>query len=222
MAETSDRVQKRSARKGRPSAEDAARLSDTILGEASRLFIKDGYGATSVEGIAAAAGISKRTFYLRFSGKADVFEAIILRNAERNVRDALGGMKAGQDLEASLHTMSIHLLEWILQPDVLGIYRLTIAEVGRFPELAQTVTEYAISDAVRSFETVFRKHLPASVHDDDIAFIAMQFMHAVASGPFYRAVQGLDSPGFDRAKRSSVRRAIKLFLQGVQAANAKT
>ncbi|CAB3773348.1 MULTISPECIES: TetR/AcrR family transcriptional regulator [Burkholderia] len=196
------------------------RLGDVILDEASRLFIEDGYGATSVEGIAAAAGISKRTFYLRFAGKAEVFEAVVLRNVERSADRGLGSADAKQNLESCLQAMAIHLLEWILQPDVLGIYRLTIAEVRRFPELAQAVTQLAITDAIRSFEAVFRKHLPARVSDDDVAFIAAQFMHAVAAGPFHRAVQGLDSPGLDRAKRAYVQRAIKLFLQGVPGANA--
>ncbi|MGY2490069.1 TetR/AcrR family transcriptional regulator [Cupriavidus sp. CP313] len=48
------------------------------MDHATRLFIEHGFGATSVEAI-AAAGISKKTYYTRFAGKAEVFEAAVLR-----------------------------------------------------------------------------------------------------------------------------------------------
>jgi hypothetical protein len=52
---------------GRPSREAAALLRDKILDVATALFLRDGYGAVSIEMIARDARISKRTFYQRFS-----------------------------------------------------------------------------------------------------------------------------------------------------------
>ena len=49
-----------------------ARTRATIQREALRLFQRDGYGATSVEAIAAAAEVSASTFFRYFPTKEDV------------------------------------------------------------------------------------------------------------------------------------------------------
>src|SRR3954467_11849985 len=68
---------------GRPSRLESAQLSDRILDVATVLFLSDGFGATSIEAVAKRAGISKRTFYHRFTGKEMLFEAVVRRLVER-------------------------------------------------------------------------------------------------------------------------------------------
>lgn len=184
------------------------------MDQAIRLFMEQGYGATSVEAIAAAAGISKRTYYTRFAGKADVFKAVILRYVERNVARMPQASVSSPTLADRLYGMAQHLLEWILQPDVLGIYRMTVAEVQRFPELARMVAGYAVVDSARAFEPVLREAAGDVLDDEAIAFAASQFVQAVAAEPFHRAVQGLDPPGLDDRKRRRLRRAVELFVGG--------
>src|SRR5258708_20118949 len=67
---------------GRPSRLESAQLSDRILDVATMLFLSDGFGATSIEAVAKRAGISKRTFYHRFTGKEMLFEAGVRRLVE--------------------------------------------------------------------------------------------------------------------------------------------
>ena len=204
----------RTARKGRPSLEDAQRLADDIMDHAIQLFMEQGYEVTSVEAIAAAAGISKRTYYTRFAGKPEVFEAVILRYVKRNVTDIPHAETTSPDLQDRLYHMGEHLLEWVLRPDVLGIYRMTIAEVHRFPELARMVAEYAMVDSARAFEPVFREATASPLDDEFITFVANQFVQVIAAEPFHRAAQGVEAPGLDEKKRCRLRRAIELFLSG--------
>src|ERR1700730_6613581 len=77
-AEPGTRAQRR-GHGGRPSRLEAAQLSDRILDVATMLFLGHGFGATSIEAVAKRAGISKRTFYHRFSGKEMLFEAVVRR-----------------------------------------------------------------------------------------------------------------------------------------------
>lgn len=201
-------------RRGRPSLEQAERLADDIMDHAIELFMVQGFDATSVEAIAAAAGISKRTYYTRFAGKAEVFEAVILRYVERNVRIEADPGASELPLVERLYEMATHFLGWILQPDILALYRMTIAEVPRFPDLARMVVDYAIADSARSFEPVFREHAGRPISDEEVAFIAGQFMQAVGADPFHRAIQGLDVSGLSDEKRTRVRQAVELFLRG--------
>jgi mycofactocin system transcriptional regulator len=66
-------------RKGRPPATSHAMLEDVGI----RLFVEQGFDETSIDDIAAAAGISRRTFFHYFPSKADLvwgdFEGELLR-----------------------------------------------------------------------------------------------------------------------------------------------
>ncbi len=72
---------------------DATRLR--IADAAQRLFARDGYGATSMEGIAREAGVGTRTVYAAFGAKREILSVICERWLERarareRARDVLG------------------------------------------------------------------------------------------------------------------------------------
>lgn len=60
-------------RRGRPR--DAAARA-RILGAGAELFVRDGYPATTMTGLAAAAGVAVQTLYLAFSSKVGVLSAV--------------------------------------------------------------------------------------------------------------------------------------------------
>lgn len=64
----------RSRRRGRPRSETKRRA---ILRAARTLFLRDGYARSSMDAIAAAAGVSKRTLYSHFEDKEDLFRTIV-------------------------------------------------------------------------------------------------------------------------------------------------
>jgi AcrR family transcriptional regulator len=63
---------------------------DKLLDVAERLFMTTGFRATTIEGLADAAGLSKVTVYGYFNDKDAVFEAVALRLADR-LRSAVLG-----------------------------------------------------------------------------------------------------------------------------------
>jgi AcrR family transcriptional regulator len=56
---------------------------DRLLDVAERLFVTRGFRATTIEGLAEAAGLSKVTIYGYFADKEAVFEAVATRLAGR-------------------------------------------------------------------------------------------------------------------------------------------
>lgn len=84
-------------RAGRPRspAVDAA-----IVDAAIHLLSTDGYARMSMDGVAARAGVSKATIYLRYAGKADLATAALAHLRESGRPAATGDLRA--DLVAQL------------------------------------------------------------------------------------------------------------------------
>src|SRR4051794_15938868 len=69
----------------------AARRRQAIRDAAEHLFLRDGYGRTSMKAIAAHAGVSEKTMYLAFVNKAALLRRVI-EVAVRGGDEAAGPM----------------------------------------------------------------------------------------------------------------------------------
>lgn len=77
-----------SASKGMAVPDSAASVRPRILRGAAQAFGRFGYGATSVEAILAAAGVSRRTFYKTFRSKEAVLR-VLFENSVGMLLDAV-------------------------------------------------------------------------------------------------------------------------------------
>ena len=64
---------------------------ESILAAAARAFARTGFKATSMEDIAAEAGITKLIVYRHFEGKKELYEAVLGRVSERLVEAFTAG-----------------------------------------------------------------------------------------------------------------------------------
>src|SRR5215831_2929301 len=108
---------------------------------ATELFLRNGYLGTSMDEIAALAGVSKQTVYTHFADKERLFTELVLGNTGRadefvEVMTAL--LDASEDLERDLRDLGRRYVRSVIQPRVLQLRRLVIGEAGRFPELGRT------------------------------------------------------------------------------------
>jgi AcrR family transcriptional regulator len=125
---------------GRPSQAAALELRERILKVATELFLKEGYGSTSIEAVAARAGISKRTFYHRFPDKAALFAAVVHRIVEQVRPPPEVPLLQGTTLEEILRRLAGLLLRAALAPQAIALQRLVTAESVRVPNLVRPST----------------------------------------------------------------------------------
>ncbi len=60
----------------KPRTKPPSERRDDLMNAAERLFLERGFDQTSVEDITTGAEVAKGTFYLQFSSKADILEAL--------------------------------------------------------------------------------------------------------------------------------------------------
>ena len=111
-----------------------------IIEAAQRVFLAQGFASSSVDAIAAAAGVSKQTIYNHFGDKEALFRAVV-----RAVQSDFAGdfheagleerLAASDDLRHDLRELGRRWVAVVLQEDVAALRRLVIAEQDRHPWL---------------------------------------------------------------------------------------
>lgn len=125
------------------------------MAAATRVFLRDGYGAASIDKVAGEAGVSTRTIYERFKNKADLLGAVMGRLIERDMAMVL----ATDELERleprqALLTIGQVIVGRASDPDSAALFRILAMEAQRFPELAakmRSSTKARIDGAVARY-----------------------------------------------------------------------
>jgi TetR/AcrR family transcriptional repressor of mexJK operon len=110
----------------------------SIICAAARVFMARGFGAATMDDIAAEAGVSKQTVYSHFGSKNVLFEEIVhakcaeLMGQQENPRD-----EKTIDLQALVYLSATRFIRVIFSDDSITLFRTIVAESVRFPELAE-------------------------------------------------------------------------------------
>ena len=195
-------------RPGRPS-----RSNEELLDLALDLFLEHGFERTSIDAIAAAAGMAKRTVYLRYGDKAGLFKAALKRAIEEWIVPVERLRAAETDnLEDSLLRIGQLLVANIMSPAGMRLMRLTNAESGRHPELGAFALQQGTHPTVSFLADLFRRRIGRQV---DAVPAADAFLYLVVGGPSNSTAWGVvhDAQAIDHHTRY----AVQLFLHGLLA-----
>jgi len=203
-----------SGRGGRPSKAAAAQIRDRILDVATARFLAEGYGATSIEGIAKTTHMSKRTFYHRFRDKADLFEAVVRRLVDQWLPTFEAPLRDTAPIDAVLRRSAAEMLAVALSPKAVALSRLMRAEGDQFPQLAHTVHEYGFLRGVERIADLLQRAADAGhIARINTHFAAEQFFHMILAGP-PSLTNGLGRPPTQDEIARWVDQTVDLFLNG--------
>lgn len=147
--------EKTTRRRGRPSAEETRRRMAEVLQIARREFMKNGYRATTLESIAAAAGVSKRTIYLWHADKAALFLACVQEGAERFPTPRID---PNGDVASNLRGYAIALIRELASDYSFGMGILLSREGRDFPELTAAAADGMTRFLVEPLADYLRQH----------------------------------------------------------------
>jgi len=145
---------------------------DTIVEKALELFTEKGYGATTIDEIAAAAGTTRVTFYAYYPSRTDLMRDFMARvnavlqrqpagDAPSTAQDLVDVVREGRlaDIQAWIEARAAQWPEFRPYLDVLDEAAAVDSAVR---EMVEAWHEEVISDIVRGLEQAGR--FPAATH----------------------------------------------------------
>jgi AcrR family transcriptional regulator len=132
---------------------------EQILQGAMQVFLKHGYADTSMDRVAAEAGVSKHTIYSHFQNKEGLFKALIERLVLRHFHSEFGcELPLQEEPIRVLRRLAGVVLGRMDDPEYIAFVRLMIAESERFPDLAQLYVRDVIQCGNQVLSYYLRSH----------------------------------------------------------------
>lgn len=194
MADTMNSPQREFEAEGR-----SAHKRRAILTAAATVFLSNGYLGTSMDEIAALAGVSKQTVYKQFGDKERLFSEIVTATVDEIAdpnTDAVLKLRATGDVERDLSRFARRQLSAVMAPRLVQLRRLVIGESGRFPQLGRLFYERGPARTIDALATMFEQLAASDVLElDDPRLAAAHFNWLVMSIPLNQAMLlGDDQP----------------------------
>jgi TetR/AcrR family transcriptional repressor of mexJK operon len=166
-----------------------------ITEAAKRVFLRNGFTDTSVDAIAAEAGVSKQTIYNHFGDKERLFTAVVdaVRADATREAESLFAEEYTEsgDLARDLRAAGRIVVRLVLAEDIAALRRLVITEQARHPELLdewtrmRPVTEQVVTEEIERHARV------GALNVDDARLAAHQLMILVVNEAVSESRYGL-------------------------------
>lgn len=108
-----------------------------IAEAARRLFLEQGYEETSMDAIAAEAGVSKRTVYSHFRNKELLFVDVMKEMCDHFSADLPENSDPSAPPETFLCAAAKRMLTKVVDPRFQSVMRTIIGETSAFPEMGE-------------------------------------------------------------------------------------
>ncbi|NQV83461.1 MAG: TetR/AcrR family transcriptional regulator [Rhodospirillales bacterium] len=190
---------------------------ELIVAAARKLFLETGFGSTSMDAIAAEAGVSKRTVYSHFENKETLFAAIM-----GDMCRIISGTNPDEPIpdekpELVLKTVGMHILRSVMEPEALDVFRVVLAENATFPELGKAFWNAGpevMKDYLAEYLSELDRRGILSVPDADLA--AFQFMGMIKWPYHIRLLFGAADIPSEEELEMALDQAVSIFVNGVK------
>jgi TetR/AcrR family transcriptional repressor of mexJK operon len=195
----------------------SVRKRRAIVEAATTAFLDHGYRGTSMDAVAAAAGVSKQTVYQHFGDKQRLFRELIaatVQSASDPVHDEVRRLADSGRLDKDLRDLARRLLALVLQPRMMRLRRLVIAEARQFPDMGQYFYELGPGRTITTLADTFAEltrqgRLTAS----NAKLAASQFNWLIMAAPLNQAMLlGEDGPPTTRQINRWTDDGVRTFL----------
>jgi AcrR family transcriptional regulator len=189
------------------------RKFDQVLLGARDVFLRDGYEGASVDEIARTAGVSKATLYSYFPDKSILFLEVAKTECLRQADCATAHWGCDLPPRHVLTQAAGHMLRFFLSDFGLQVYRIIVAEAGRFPSLGREFYE-AVPMQVRGTMMEYFRAANARGHlaIDDLELAADQFTELCKASLHAQMILGVKARVTEAEIDRVITGAVDMFL----------
>lgn len=191
----------------------AGRKVDQVIAGARKVFMRDGFEGASVDEIAREAGVSKATLYSYFSDKRRLFMEVAKAECRSQTDAAVDEIDLTAPVRAVLTDAAQHLIGFFLSDVGQQIFRIVMAECGRFPDLGREFWDNGPGRGRAVLGAYFEAAMDrGELQIDDIELAADQFSELCKSGLHTRVMIGVQTTFSETEVDRVVKGAVDMFL----------
>lgn len=196
----------------KPRAPRKSPKRDAVIEAATEEFLARGFVGTSMDRIAQAANVSKRTVYNHFPSKDDLFQAIVEEILRRSDEMPTYAYSAEKALDEQLLEIGTTFAETITDREFMKLAKVVTACFIQLPEWGQT-TMSAYARLRRSMIAFFKAgKRDGRLKIGDPEWAATQFCGLIKEIVFWPEVMAGQQPATSRERRMAVEDAVAMFL----------
>lgn len=186
----------------------------SILAAATRLFPAHGFSDTSMDAIAAEAGVTKQTVYAHYHSKDQLFEDMIIALCDKHSEAAKSSPGKPKPIDAQLFDAGLAFLNFVTSDECLAVTRLVISEVNRHPALAQKYYEDGTQRLLNTFSAFLKEQNRLGTLSIPDPESASSYFLALLKGRYYlRMVLGVKPRPTAKDKEENVRDTVSIFMR---------
>ena len=185
-----------------------------ILVAATQMFTSQGYEGTSMDQIAAEAGVSKLTVYSHFGDKEALFAAVVRAHCETQLPDALFAPTPGTALRDRLLAIARGFYAMINTPESVAGHRMLCTPQLAGSALSRLFWEAGPQRVHDAFAALLVRRIQAGeLAIDDVPRAAGQFFALLKGEPHARRVFGCCEGEPAPAIEAHLVAAVDMFLR---------
>lgn len=185
-----------------------------ILEAAKRLFPHSGFEGTSMDAIAAEAGVSKLTVYSHFTDKETLFVAAIRERCQEQMPATLFSIDRNAPVRRQLEAIGRAFFALITRPESIALHRLITAGTASSQKLAQLFWDSGPRLVHDDFEKFLRQEIEDGQLDIEDASRATSQFFALIKGELHaRLLCGCSQPITTDEADAHVRATVEFFLR---------
>jgi AcrR family transcriptional regulator len=194
------------------AGEDPAKRKQIMEG-ATRVFMKLGFEAASMNDITREAGVSKGTIYVYFQNKEELFVAMVEQERAAFLATVRSVLSNSGKVDKTLYDFGVSFLSHMTEEKIITAMRTVLGVRERMPDLCRRFFR-----GPENLRTVMRDFLARRVEEgelviDDVELAAGQYIDLVSGGYFkVRLFGSMEDAPSDEEIHRTIQGAVRVFM----------
>ncbi|QAU24133.1 TetR/AcrR family transcriptional regulator [Dyella sp. M7H15-1] len=188
-----------------------------ILDAAKALFIRNAFAGTSMDAIAAEAGVSKLTVYSHFGDKDNLFREVIRARVQDLLPEETYGFDPSVDIGDTLHRIAQVHARFDCDPETVGTFRAILSDCRQGnPRYGKLMWEEGPMRSRALLERLMQQAVDAHKLDiEDVSRAVVQFISLIKGDMMMRRMFGCAEcvQTYVREIEENARAGVVMFLR---------